>query len=318
MKTIGRNTELKACVATIGFFDGVHCGHRFLIDKVADEAHRRKLTSVLVTFSNHPLTVVKTGFHPQLITTEEEKESLLTATEADMIAVLDFTPELALMTARDFIFNVLRAQLNVKVLVIGHDHHFGHNCNEGFEDYVRYGREAGIEVLKAEKLTNPNLPTISSSQIRQLLLDGKIEAANKLLGYDFFIEGIVVGGFHVGRKIGYPTANIQIPSSEKLIPGNGVYVVRATVKQDGNRTKEEACPHRSFLGMMNIGCRPTFANGNDRTIEVHLLDFSGDIYFERLHIDFIAFIRKEQKFESIEQLQTQLAKDEHVCRQFHI
>ncbi len=318
MKIIGRNTARRACAATIGFFDGVHRGHRFLISKVADEAHRRNLASVLITFSNHPLTVVKDSFRPLLITTAEEKELLLSATGADMTVVLDFTPELALMTAKDFIFNVLRDQLDVKVLVIGYDHHFGHNRDESFDDYVRYGHEAGITVLKAEELTDrKSCLTVSSSIIRRLLLDGEIETANKFLGYDFFIEGIVVGGFHIGRTIGYPTANIQVLSSEKLIPGNGVYAVRVVVKPAGEQSKENSDFHRSFLGMMNIGCRPTFANGDNRTIEVHLLDFSGDIYLEHLHIDFIAFIRKEHKFESVEQLQEQLRKDEQLCRRYN-
>ncbi|MCM1313393.1 MAG: bifunctional riboflavin kinase/FAD synthetase [Bacteroides sp.] len=316
MKIIGKDIRCGSCVATIGFFDGVHCGHRFLIGRVAEEAHRRNLQSVLVTFANHPLTVVREGFRPQLITTLDEKERLLSATEADAAVVLDFTPELARLTARDFIFNILRDRLHVKVLVIGYDHRFGHNRNEGFEDYVRYGREAGIEVVRAEGLTDDNDMAVSSSLIRQCLQESDIEEANKLLGYKFFIEGTVVGGFRVGRKIGYPTANISVSSDEKLIPGNGVYVVRVTMKQEDGALDEESAAATSYLGMMNIGCRPTFANGNDRTIEVHLLDFSGNLYCHRLHIDFVAFVRKERKFDSVEQLQLQLEQDECFCRRF--
>lgn len=316
MKIIGRNTARRPCVATIGFFDGVHLGHHFLINKVATEARHRNLASVIVTFSNHPLTIVRPGFHPMLITTTEEKERLLFESKADMTAVLDFTPQLALMSAKDFISTVLRDILNVQVLVIGYDHHFGHDKNEGFNDYVRYGIEAGIEVVKAEELAGETKQAISSSAIRKFLLQGDVLSANALLGYKYFIEGTVVGGFHIGRTIGYPTANIQVESADKLIPQDGVYIVHATLLPDKEHAGAQGIFGRTYTGMMNIGHRPTLANGSNRTIEVHLLDFSGDIYSKHVHIDFVGFIREEHRFGSIDQLRSQLKQDEAICRKY--
>ena len=289
------------CVATIGFFDGVHKGHHCLIRQVADLANKKKFKSMLITFPEHPAKVLNNHFHPQLLTTVSEKVELLKSSAADQVALLDFTRELSLLSAYEFMQNVLSEKLNVKTLVIGHDHRFGHNRNEEFDDYVRFGKQIGIEVVRANALVD-NYLTYSSTAARKALNEGRISEANSILGYEYSFTGTVVGGFKVGRTIGFPTANINVDSDEKIIPQTGVYAVRA---ETGGA---------QFGGMMNIGYRPTLANGDKKSIEVHLMDFNADIYSEQLKISFVDFIRQEKKFNSIEELRAQLVLDESRCR----
>lgn len=299
-----------ASVATIGFFDGVHLGHRFLIQQVTDEAHRRGLSSTLITFSTHPATVLHPERPLRLLTTPTEKAEMLGELGADHLVLLPFTPQLASLTAHDFMRSVLLEQLGVRVLVIGYDHRFGHNRAEGFHDYVRYGQEMGIEVVQAKELDvseilpHSNLSSLSSSTIRRALSEGNIAQANTLLGYPYYLRGQVVGGFQNGRKLGYPTANIQPDDDLKLFPRHGVYAVEVRM-EDGT----------TIRGMLNIGHRPTLHNGQEDSIEVHLFDFSGDLYSETLEVQFLRFVREEREFESLSALQEQLRKDEAECRQ---
>lgn len=292
-------------VATIGFFDGVHKGHQFLIHQVVEEAERLGGVSVCVTFANHPRSVVEQmkghQFSIQLLTTQDEKVMMLKRMGIQEVSLLEFTPEIAMMSAYDFMSEVLKGQMGVDVLVIGYDHRFGHNRSEGFNDYVRYGKEIGIRIVQAQAYEEDHI-TVSSSLIREMLLQGRVADSRKLLGYDYFVEGVVVNGFKVGRRIGYPTANVEV-APEKLIPCDGVYAVR--VELEG----------RMFGGMLNIGWRPTFS-GNKRTIEVNLFDFGGNIYSEQITIHFEDFLRQEQKFDSPEALIQQLAIDEQKAREF--
>ena len=292
-------------VATIGFFDGVHKGHQFLIHQVVEEAERLGGVSVCVTFANHPRSVVEQmkghQFSIQLLTTQDEKVMMLKRMGIQEVSLLEFTPEIAMMSAYDFMSEVLKGQMGVDVLVIGYDHRFGHNRLEGFDDYVRYGKEIGIRIVQAQAFEENHI-TVSSSLIREMLLQGRVADSRKLLGYDYFVEGVVVNGFKVGRRIGYPTANVEV-APEKLIPCDGVYAVR--VELEG----------RMFGGMLNIGWRPTFS-GNKRTIEVNLFDFGGNIYSEQITIHFEDFLRQEQKFDSPEALIQQLAIDEQKAREF--
>lgn len=278
-------------VATIGFFDGVHRGHQFLIDRVKEMACERGMESLVVTFRTLP----KSGSQPSL-TTYERKAWLLSLQHVDKIETLEFTPELKSMTARAFMEDVLKKQFGVRVLVIGYDHRFGHNREEGFEDYVRYGEELGIEVVRAPELTDGD--GISSSMIRRLLGDGDVTTASRLLGTNYVIEGRVVDGYKVGRTIGFPTANIAPESIETLLPLNGVYDV--LVRIDG-----EPIAHH---GMLNIGLRPTF-DGKKTTIEVHLLRYEGNLYGTTLQVAFVERIRGEREFESVEALRQQLNAD---------
>lgn len=294
MRIIGKDISDKACVATIGSFDGVHQGHRFMVSQVMEQAKMRGLASLVVTFSNHPLKVLRPDFQPQLLTLTEEKVELLQEAGVDGIALLEFTKELSQLSAREFMQKILKQQLNVEVLIIGYDNHFGHD-HKSFEDYVEYGKELGITVLQNTELQADF--KASSTVVRNALNEGDITTANKVLGYSYYIKGKVINGFHIGRKIGFPTANIEV-DADKLIPKNGVYCVKAL----------------GHIGMMNIGFRPTLDNGPLRSLEVHLLDFNGDLYGDEIKIEFLHFLREEQKFENIDQLQQQLKLDEKECR----
>ena len=217
--------------------------------------------------------------------------------------MLDFTPEISRLTAREFMTQLLKERYQVKYLVIGYDHRFGHNRSEGFEDYVRYGKEIGIEVIRAKAYTSnieignePNIP-VSSSLIRKLLHEGEVSLAAHCLKYEYFLDGIVVGGYQVGRKIGFPTANLRVDDPDKLIPADGVYAV--WVEVEGKRYK----------GMLYIGDRPTLNNGKDISMEVNILDFSGDIYNDSIRVSFVQYVRGDIKFDSLEELKAQLEKD---------
>lgn len=278
-------------VATIGFFDGVHRGHQHLLRQVLEVAHQRHMASLVVTFFQQPRHVVT---HETdrffLLTTTNEKLHLLQQAGIDHCEVMEFTPELALMTAHDFM-QLLHDKYGVSALVIGYDHRFGHNRSEGFDDYVRYGKQLGIEVLQATQF-----PAVSSTKIRELLLEGDLEAANQILGYRYMLEGQVVNGFHIGHTMGFPTANLQV-APEKLIPADGVYAVM--VELDGEQHQ----------GMLNIGTRPTLANSDERSIEVHIFDFHDNIYDKELRLSLVKRTRGEVRFASKEQLILQLQQD---------
>jgi riboflavin kinase/FMN adenylyltransferase len=271
-------------VATIGMFDGVHRGHQFVLQRVAEEARQRGLQSMAITFD-------KTG--PQTLTPLDQKRLLLTKTGIDRIEVLTFNEALKQMTAREFMEHELRDRLGVKVLLTGYDNRFGHNRTEGFEDYVRYGQELGIEVLQL-----PQEGEISSSIIRQLIADGDIHKANELLGNPYTILGRVEHGEHIGTKLGYPTANLVLVDKCQLIPSAGVYAVKIRLENSVEWKH----------GMMNIGMRPTF-DGQHQTLEVNVFRLKENLYGQQLQVAFIERLRGEQRFDSIEALKSQLRQD---------
>ena len=282
-------------VATIGFFDGVHLGHRFLIQQVKVAATQTGWQSSIITFPVHPRQVIQSEFQPQLLSSPEEKIELLASTGVDNCILLPFTRELSQLTAYEFM-QLLYDKYKVRMLVIGYDHRFGHNRAETFEDYCRYGRELGIHIMQASAYTQEQ-DKVSSSAIRRALQTGDIRTATKFLGYHYYLEGTVVDGYKVGRKIGFPTANLRVDFPNKLIPSIGVYAVYVYV--NGEKHK----------GMLNIGYRPTINNGTDLSIEVHILDFQGDIYHQKMRIEFIDFLRPEEKFNSVDELVLQMQKD---------
>ena len=293
----------KELVATIGFFDGVHLGHRFLIDEMKEIAKARNLPSAVITFPEHPRAVLHADYQPKLLNSSEEKLQQLETTGVDYCIVLDFTIELSRLSAKEFITSILAKSLHVKTLLIGYDHRFGHNRSEGFEDYVRYGKEIGIEVIRAKAYTSnieienvPNVP-VSSSEIRKLLQAGNVAEAAYLLTYPYQLLGHIVSGYKVGRTLGFPTANIRVDEPFKVIPGIGVYAV--WVEVEGERYK----------GMLYIGDRPTLNNGKDISMEVNILDFSGDIYNDSIRVSFVQYVRGDIKFDSLEELKAQLEKD---------
>ena len=314
MKTIYINKETKStkpCVATIGFFDGVHRGHQYLIARLIEKAKREGLESTVITFDKHPREVLNADYQPFLLNTFEEKELLLSKTGIDNCAVLPFSTETANYSARDFMQRILKERLQVKVLYIGYDNRFGHNREEGFEDYVRYGEELGITVVRNdefhmqdEETSGRMMSKISSSQIRRYLMNGEIEKAEQCLGYPYFIWGTVVDGVQKGRKLGFPTANIAVNDPRKLVPAPGVYAVNTRMKT------EVLLRH----AMMNIGRRPTFGH-NDLSLEVHILDYSGNLYGQQLAVGFIRRLREERRFDSEQELAAQLRQDARQVRE---
>lgn len=295
----------QACVATIGFFDGVHRGHRFLIRQLTRYAVGHDLASLLITFRTHPRQVMQAAYQPQLLTTYDEKCEQLATTGADCCLTLDFTTALAALSARRFMAEILKEKLSVKVLIIGYDHRFGHDRSEGFAEYVEYGRELGMEVVRADAFAMSEV-NVSSSMVRACLAEGEVGMAARCLTRPYEITGRVVHGFHVGHELGFPTANIQVEDAQKLIPKNGVYAVWVKGKTGGEE--------HVWGGMLNIGLRPTMENGENRTIEVHLLDFAGDLYGCRLTLSFVRRLRDERKFRNKGELVHQLREDEAMVR----
>ena len=293
----GQEQQVIPCVATIGMFDGVHRGHRFVLDSVKASAQEYGLASTVITFDKHPREVIQEGWKPQLLTTYDERMSLLEETGVDRCVVLSFTREMATLSACDFI-RLMARQLGVKVLLTGYDNRFGHNRSETFDDYVRYGKEVGMRVEKLPP-ANTHHPEISSSVIRRLLEKGDVRETAQCLTYPYRITGEVVKGEHVGTRLGFPTANLQVVDPRKMIPAAGVYAVRCMM-DDGKG--------KVYKGMMNIGTRPTFGE-HPQTLEVHLLDYRGDLYGQEITLTFVERLREERRFDSEEALKAQLEED---------
>lgn len=290
----GCNTP--AIAACIGFFDGVHRGHRFLIEQLIVEARKRGVSPAVITFRSHPRKLIDPQFCPHLLSSFDEKMELLAQTGIDYCFVLDFTDELRNLTAREFIQDILKQQIHTQILLIGYDHRFGKNREEGFEEYRQYGIECGIQVIKEPDYTLTGRH-ISSSTIRKNLLAGKMEEAAEISGKQYNIRGMVTKGFQLGRTLGYPTANIQPDDLDKLIPLQGVYAAYTEI--DGSL----------YPAMVNIGQRPTVSQSEEITIEAHLIGFEGDLYGKHLNIHFVSFLRPEKRMESLCDLKAQLNLD---------
>lgn len=300
------------CVATIGSFDGVHLGHRSLLSQVRSIADERALKAVAVTFETAPKRVLHGGGGVHL-SAPDERMALLRGAGMDEVALLTFTREMAQLTAREFMQQVLREQLGVAVLVIGYDHRFGRGRTEGFDDYVRYGKELGIEVVRGEVCMYGD-EAVSSTRIRSCIAEGHIAEVNALLGYRYSLMGEVVDGYKVGRKIGFPTANLRLHDEHKLLPAGGVYAVYVNFVGNDNFQADGDNYPLKHIGMLNIGQRPTLNNGEERSIEVHILDFEGDLYGKSLRLEFVERLRDEQPFESVDDLIAQLHADRERVR----
>lgn len=291
-------------MATIGFFDGVHRGHQFLIANVMEEARKAGLQSLVITFDQHPRQVLSQDYQPRLLTTLDRKLQLLSLTGVDNVAVLHFTKEMAALSAHDFMQQILHDKLNVRKLIIGYDNRFGHNRAEGFDDYVGYGREMGIDVMQSTPFSVGDIK-VSSSLTRSFLEGGEVEMAARCLGRPYELSGTVIKGFQQGRKLGFPTANLDTGNSGLLIPKGGVYAVKASIDDH----------QRSLPAMMDIGTRPTYG-GTKLSLEVNIFHFHGCLYGKPLSVQFIKRIRDDQKFESIEALAAQIQKDKEVISRF--
>ncbi|WP_396217066.1 bifunctional riboflavin kinase/FAD synthetase [Flavobacterium sp.] len=282
-------------IVTLGTFDGVHLGHNVILDKICNTAKQENLESVLLTFFPHPRLIVSNDSEIKMLNTMAEKAKLLKQKGIQNFIIHPFDKLFSELSPREFVAQILVKQLNIQKIIIGYDHKFGKNRAADFNDLIAFGKEFGFEVeeISAKQVDEV---AVSSTKIRNSLLEGNISLANDYLGYSYMLSGIVVKGNQLGRTIGFPTANIEVSENYKLIPKNGVYIVSAIVN------------NQTIFGMMNIGIKPTLGD-NVPTIEVHLLDFSEDIYGQEIQVNVIERLRDEQKFESFEALKSQLEID---------
>jgi len=290
---------LKPCALTIGTFDGVHVGHQKIIKRLVSVSKSKNINPVVLTFSPHPRMVLQSDTSIKLIDTLEEKIHLLQKLNISSLIIHPFSKSFSRMTANEFVRDIIVKSLSVKYLIIGYDHRFGRNREATVENLVNCGFTYNFEVekIEAKEIESVN---VSSTKIRNAITTGDIEKANKYLSRPFGITGKVVTGNRIGRKIDFPTANISIAEDFKLLPKDGVYFVKSSIKS------------HCFFGMMNIGYRPT-VNGKERTIEVHFFNFNENLYNKKIKIEVLDLIRKEKKFNSLNDLERQLEVDKKIC-----
>lgn len=291
-------------VLTIGSFDGVHLGHKSILEQLKSEAKKINGETIVITFHPHPRKIIQHEETPALLTSIDERINHFETCGIDHLVIVPFDLGFSELNAKDYVEKFLVSNFHPKMIVIGYDHRFGKDRNGDYELLHELGEDFNYKVIEIpEKLLNDS--KISSSQIRHCLLEGKIEDSVKLLGYSYQLTGIVIKGDQLGRKIGYPTANLLIIDTEKLIPAGGVYAVSVKIYTEENPIKK--------FGMMNIGYRPT-VNGKERRIEVHILDFDEEIYGVKVAVELNFFIRNEIKFSGLDSLKEQLDKDKKNCR----
>jgi len=283
-------------IVTTGTFDGVHCGHMEILNRLKTLAKERNGETVLVSFHPHPRTVIHPDFDTKLIHTIDEKIERLEKAGIDHFVIIPFTKEFSRTSSLEFVRDILIQKLNTKILVIGYDHQFGRNREGSIADLEEFAITYGFEIEQIPVQTFEDI-NISSTKIRKALAEGDIDMANKYLGYEFFLTGNVIHGQKLGKLIGFPTANIDVHNENKLIPTNGVYAVQVRINK--------AC----FGGMLNIGSKPTVSESNQRSIEVHVFDFNEDLYGQEISVHFKRRIRSEQKFDGVEALGDQLQID---------
>lgn len=289
-------------IAATGFFDGVHLGHRAIMEKLSSIAKKEGKRSAVITFWPHPRNVLQQdAFALRLLTTLDEKRELIFSMGIDDFIVVPFSKDFSRLTTEEFMSQYLIQKYNVSSLVIGHDHKLGRNVNQTRDDIVRISNSMGIEPITVDEIVVGE-QIVSSTKIRNFISNGEIDEASTLLGYQYSLSGVVVLGNQLGRTWGYPTANMQLYEPLKLIPGNGVYCVDVEVLGE------------KYKGICNIGNRPTIGEGNARTIETHILDFDEDIYGLDMKIIFTKRIRGEKRFDSTDQLRNQIANDEIFAR----
>jgi|TARA_B110000114_G_scaffold30254_2_gene31128 riboflavin kinase/FMN adenylyltransferase len=288
-------TSNSPSIITIGTFDGVHIGHKKIINQLTSTSSKEQLTSILLSFFPHPKMVLQNDRELKLINTITEKEELLNNLDLDYLIIKEFTKEFSRLSALEFVRDILVNKLNAKHIIIGYDHHFGRNRTANIEQLKEFGLLYDFKVTEI-LAQDINDIAISSTKIRKALINGEIQLANKFLGYDYFFNGNIVHGNSIGKTISFPTANIEVHESYKLVPKNGVYIVKTIIDK------------KLIFGMMNIGVNPTF-DGTKQSIEIHFLNFNKNIYNQNLTIYMISRIRDEKKFNSVEDLKTQLELD---------
>ncbi len=288
--------EFKNPSVTTGTFDGVHLGHRQIISKVTESARKMQGESVILTFYPHPRMVLFPDDNDlKLLNTQDEKIALLEQAGVDNLIIIPFTKEFSRLSSVEFVREILVTGIGTRKLVIGYDHHFGRNREGSFEHLKEYGPLYGFDVEEIPKQLVDDV-AVSSTKIRNLLLEGNIREANNCLGYEYFFSGIVVKGKQLGRELGFPTANVHINDRYKLIPAIGIYAVKVIVDD------------AEYKGMMSIGVRPTIG-GTPLTVEVNIFDFSQDIYSKEIRVKLVERLRDEQHFDSLEALKAQIQDD---------
>ena len=287
-------------VGATGFFDGVHVGHRLVIEQLVKAAAARGDESMVITFWPHPRNVLqKEARSLRLLTTLSEKKQMLHQLGVDRVEVLSFTKDFSAMTMEEYLRHIME-KYGATAILLGYDNRIG--CDAADSDQVaRTAEMLGLEVIRTDMVPSKAGYAVSSTKIRERIEAGDVSGASQMLGYDYSMHGVIVAGNRLGRTIGFPTANMQLYEPLKLVPGNGVYFVKVNVLG------------RSLYGMCNIGCRPTVGTGNARTIETNIFDFDEDIYGLDMDITFVARIREERKFNSFEELKVQLEQDRDTC-----
>jgi riboflavin kinase/FMN adenylyltransferase len=290
-------------VLTLGTFDGVHIGHKKILERVTQntdpDASGGKYESLVLTFFPHPRMVLQGQSDVKLLNTISEKIELLEMMGVQNLVIHPFDESFPKLTAQEFVKTVLVDKFNIQKIIIGHDHRFGRNRTANIDDLITFGKEYGFEV---EQISVQEIKevSISSTKIRNALTEGNMALANEYLGYDYFLTGTILKGKQLGRTIGFPTANLQIEEDYKLIPRNGAYVVKSSINQ------------KTVFGMMNIGYNPTVGEGN-LSVEIHYFDFEADLYDQKISVSILEYLRPEQKFDSVDLLKTQLEKDKETA-----
>ena len=292
----------KKTILTLGTFDGVHIGHKKILKKVIQGTDNEKYESLVLTFFPHPRMVLQEDSGLQLLNTIDEKIDLLAEIGLENLVIHPFDETFSRLTAEDFVKTILVDRFHIQKIIIGYDHRFGRNRTADIDDLIAFGKKYNFEVEQIS-VQEINEISVSSTKIRNALLEGNMTLANDYLGYAYFLTGTVVKGKQLGRTINFPTANLNIKENYKLIPQNGVYIVESTINQ------------KTVFGMMNIGFNPT-VKGQNQSIEIHYFDFDADLYEQKIRVSILQRIRSEQKFESVDLLKAQLEKDKKSAHHY--
>ncbi|MBT8289541.1 MAG: bifunctional riboflavin kinase/FAD synthetase [Muriicola sp.] len=300
VQSISKYDKNQASVITIGTFDGVHIGHKLILERLINDARLHNRVAAVLTFFPHPRMVLQKDSDLKLLNTIEEKKKILEELGIDYLIIQPFTKTFSRLSATSFVRDMLVNALHAKKIIIGYDHRFGRNRNANINDLIAFGNALDFEVeeIPAQEI---EAVAVSSTKIRNALLGGDVATANAYLGYSYMLSGKIIKGKGLGRQLGYPTANLRIKETYKLIPKNGAYVIESHLKG------------RKVYGMMNIGYNPT-VDGENQSIEIHFLDFEEDLYNQYLQVNILEWIREEQKFNTLDELKEQLHKDQITTR----
>lgn len=292
-------TSTKKTILTLGTFDGVHIGHKKILNKLTQNTENEKYESLVLTFFPHPRMVLQEHSDIKLLNTITEKIDLLKKIGIENLVIHPFDETFSRLTAEEFVSTILVDRFHIQKIIIGHDHRFGRNRTANIDDLIAFGKQYDFEVEQIS-VQEINDISVSSTKIRNALLEGDMTLANEYLGYAYFLTGTVIQGKQLGRTINFPTANLKIEENYKLIPKNGVYIVQSILNE------------KTVFGMMNIGFNPT-VDGQNQSIEIHYFDFNADLYNQEIRVSILQRIRSEQKFESVDLLKEQLEKDKKTA-----